>query len=96
MIDAELVRQLYEIQLQKKCLVVLDDIWDNDVWNALRPAFPYGDTGSRILLTTRKKEVAFHIDRYGYHHPLGFLNREESWQLLVKKAFLGRRGTVCL
>ncbi|KAM7488904.1 hypothetical protein LguiB_026388 [Lonicera macranthoides] len=91
--DAELVKHLYEIQQQKKCLVVLDDVWSNNVWDTIQPAFPDGDTGCRILLTTRKKEVACHIDRCGFHHQLGFLNREESWQLLVKKAFPGRRDT---
>ncbi|KAM7485871.1 hypothetical protein LguiA_001880 [Lonicera macranthoides] len=87
--DAELVKQLYEIQQQKKCLVVLDDVWSNNVWDTIQPAFPDGDTGCRILLTTRKKEVACHIDRCGFHHQLGFLNRDESWQLLLKKAFPG-------
>ncbi|KAM7485976.1 hypothetical protein LguiA_001985 [Lonicera macranthoides] len=93
MIEDELARELCQIQQQKKCLVVLDDIWDNDVWNALRQAFPYGYTGSRILLTTRMKEVAYHIDPNAFVHQLRFLNTEESWQLLVKKAFPGRRDT---
>ncbi|KAM7460794.1 hypothetical protein LguiA_001907 [Lonicera macranthoides] len=93
MIEDELAGELCQIQRQKKCLVVLDDIWDNDVWNALRQAFPYGYTGSRILITTRMKDVAYHIDPNAFLHRLGFLNREESWQLLVKKAFPGRRET---
>ena len=93
MTDAELVKLLYEIQQQKKCLVVLDDIWSHDVCDTLRPAFPDRDTGSGILLTTRKEGVVFHIDRNAFQHRLGFLNSEESWQLLVKKAFPGSRGT---
>ncbi|KAM7485929.1 hypothetical protein LguiA_001938 [Lonicera macranthoides] len=93
MIEDKLARELCQIQQQKKCLVVLDDIWDNDVWNALRQAFPYGYTGSRILLTSRMKEVACHIDPNAFLHPLRLLNTEESWQLLVKKAFPGRRDT---
>ncbi|KAM7488898.1 hypothetical protein LguiB_026382 [Lonicera macranthoides] len=93
MTDAELVKQLYEIQQQKKCLVVLDDVWSNNVWDTIQPAFPDGDTGSRILLTTRMEEVAYHIYRNAFLHRLGFLNREDSWQLLVKKAFPGRRDT---
>ncbi|KAM7460268.1 hypothetical protein LguiA_001955 [Lonicera macranthoides] len=93
MTDAELVKQLYEIQQQKKCLVVLDDIWSNNVWNTIQSAFPDGDTGSRILLTTRMKDVAYHIDPNAFLHPLRLLNTEESWQLLVKKAFPRRRDT---
>ncbi|KAM7486579.1 hypothetical protein LguiA_002588 [Lonicera macranthoides] len=93
MTEDDLARELCQIQQQKKCLVILDDIWDNDVWNALRQAFPYGYTGSRILLTSRMKEVACHIDPNAFLHPLRLLNTEESWQLLVKKAFPGRRDT---
>ncbi|KAM7486572.1 hypothetical protein LguiA_002581 [Lonicera macranthoides] len=93
MTEDDLARELCQIQQQKKCLVVLDDIWDNDVWNALRQAFPYGYTGSRILLTSRMKQVACHIDPNAFLHPLRLLNTEESWQLLVKKAFPGRRDT---
>ncbi|KAM7488965.1 hypothetical protein LguiB_026472 [Lonicera macranthoides] len=91
--EDKLARELFEIQQQKKCLVVLDDIWHNDVWNALQQAFPYGYTGSRILLTSRMKEVACHIDPNAFLHQLRFLNTEESWRLLVKKAFPGRRDT---
>ncbi|KAM7488974.1 hypothetical protein LguiB_026458 [Lonicera macranthoides] len=93
MIEDDLARELFQIQQQKKCLVVLDDIWNNDVWNALRQAFPCGYTGSRILLTSRMKQVACHIDPNAFLHPLRLLNTEESWQLLVKKAFPGRRDT---
>ncbi|KAM7488942.1 hypothetical protein LguiB_026426 [Lonicera macranthoides] len=93
MTEDDLARELCQIQQQKKCLVVLDDIWNNDVWNVLRQAFPYGYTGSRILLTSRMKEVACHIDPNAFLHQLRFLNTEESWQLLMKKAFPGRRDT---
>ncbi|CAL5394764.1 unnamed protein product [Camellia sinensis] len=51
--DEELFEQLYEVQQRKKCLVVLDDIWSVEAWQSLRPAFPNGNTGSKILLTTR-------------------------------------------
>lgn len=30
MIDEELVKELYEIQQKKKCLMVFDDIWSKD------------------------------------------------------------------
>ncbi|KAM7485848.1 hypothetical protein LguiA_001857 [Lonicera macranthoides] len=91
--EDDLAEELFLFQQQKKCLVVLDDIWDNDVWDTLRQAFPCGYTSSRILITTRMKDVAYHIDPNAFLHQLRFLNREESWQLLVKKAFPGRRDT---
>lgn len=85
--DNELVLQLYEIQQEKKCLIVLDDIWKIEDWECLRPAFPIGKRnvalGSKLLITTRIKEVA----EIGCVHELQFLNEDHGWELLRKKAF---------
>ncbi|CAI9111894.1 OLC1v1012230C1 [Oldenlandia corymbosa var. corymbosa] len=35
-------------------LIILDDIWDTQVWNSLTMSFPDDDKGSRILLTSRQ------------------------------------------
>ncbi|KAG4990671.1 hypothetical protein JHK87_024128 [Glycine soja] len=55
--DEELARMLYQVQEEKSCLVVLDDIWSVDTWKKLSPAFPNGRSpsvvGSKIVLTTR-------------------------------------------
>ncbi|KAL7177257.1 hypothetical protein ACSBR2_030576 [Camellia fascicularis] len=40
MIDDQLVKLLNEFQQQRKCLLVLDDIWSSDAWVSLSPAFP--------------------------------------------------------
>ncbi|KAL3506607.1 hypothetical protein ACH5RR_031989 [Cinchona calisaya] len=85
--DEELVRQLYEVLVTKKCLVVLDDIWSTQTWDALKSAFPTLSTGSKILLTTRNKEVALHVNPRGFLYKPRFLEDEESWELLQKKAF---------
>ncbi|KAL0322688.1 UNVERIFIED_CONTAM: putative disease resistance protein [Sesamum angustifolium] len=91
--DEELVKQLHDVQLKKKCLVVLDDIWSGQAWESLKPAFPNSRTGegSKILLTTRNKEVAVFVDPNGFLYEPRFLSNEESWELLKKKAF-PRRG----
>lgn len=83
--DQELVARLYNVQQEKKCLVVIDDIWEMDDWECLRPAFPIDQKkiGSKLLLTTRKKEVA----KLGYIHELQCLSDEDGWKLLRKKAF---------
>ncbi|GJN07552.1 hypothetical protein PR202_ga25392 [Eleusine coracana subsp. coracana] len=39
-------------------LVVLDDIWDAQLWDKLRHAFPDDNTGSRVVITTRSRDVA--------------------------------------
>ncbi|GMQ10703.1 hypothetical protein CsSME_00053602 [Camellia sinensis var. sinensis] len=88
----ELFEQLYEVQQRKKCLVVLDDIWSIEAWKSLKPAFPNGNTGSKILLTTRNKTLPSQIDPYHIFHEPPCLNDEESWDLLQKKSLLRRDG----
>ncbi|KAF4359243.1 hypothetical protein F8388_005352, partial [Cannabis sativa] len=87
--DDELAKELYNFQKQKKCLVVLDDIWTTTTWDLLKHAFPtniQGDTlHSKILLTTRNKDVALHADQHGFIHQPHLLNDEESWELFHKK-----------
>ncbi|KAL8111502.1 hypothetical protein AgCh_019274 [Apium graveolens] len=82
--DGELVRELYEVQKQNNCLVVLDDIWTFDSWRRLKDAFPVGETisGSKVLLTTRNETVA----EIGHVHKIKGLTTEEGLQLLFKKA----------
>ncbi|GMP55949.1 hypothetical protein CsSME_00020599 [Camellia sinensis var. sinensis] len=90
--DEELVKQLYRVQQEKKCLVVIDDIWSSCAWDSLRAAFPPGSMGSKILITTRNKEVAMHIDPACFLHEPKCLNEEESWELFQKKVFSRRDG----
>ncbi|PHT44805.1 hypothetical protein CQW23_13963 [Capsicum baccatum] len=79
----KLRKQLYG----KRYLIVLDDVWDIDTWDELTRPFPEVVKGSRIILTTRQKEVALHGK--GSTDPLNLrlLNPEESWELLEKTAF---------
>ncbi|KAH0661079.1 hypothetical protein KY290_027050 [Solanum tuberosum] len=73
--------------LGKKYLIVLDDVWDTTTWDELTRPFPNGMKGSRIILTTREKEVALHGKRYTDPLELRLLRSEETWELLEKRAF---------
>ncbi|KAK2359597.1 Disease resistance protein (CC-NBS-LRR class) family [Trifolium repens] len=42
--DEELAKKLYKVQQEKMCLIILDDIWSNDAWDILSPAFPTKNT----------------------------------------------------
>lgn len=84
--DDELAKKISQVQQEKRCVVVLDDIWRPEDWDILAPGFPSGKAGSKILLTTRNKDVVLHVDSRGYTHTPRCLNEEESWDLCKKKA----------
>ncbi|XP_052205823.1 probable disease resistance protein At1g58602 [Diospyros lotus] len=85
--DEELVRQLFKIQKNRKCLVVLDDVWSTEVWDIIKCAFPSGKGGSKILLTSRSRNVAEYTDSFGIIHEPELFDDKDSWELLHKKAF---------
>ncbi|XP_075084746.1 uncharacterized protein LOC107767445 [Nicotiana tabacum] len=82
-VDDELRKKLYG----RRYLIVLDDLWDTAAWDEL--TFPFQDLQkrSRIILTSRKKEVALHGKRHTDPLNLRLLRPEESWELLEKKVF---------
>ncbi|GMY05693.1 putative disease resistance protein At1g50180 [Fagus crenata] len=88
--DEEIVEKLLQVQRERKCLVIVDDIWSTEHWDILCKAFPVKDTGSKILLTTRHRDVALRADPRGFLHNLQILNDEKSWELLEKIAISWR------
>lgn len=80
----EIAKRLYEMQRERKCLIILDDIWTSHSWSCLKAAFPEHDTKSKILLTTRNKYVASKANRNCIVHEPRCLNGEQSWELLQK------------
>ncbi|KAL3648755.1 hypothetical protein CASFOL_005158 [Castilleja foliolosa] len=89
--EDELVEELVEVQERKRCLIVLDDVWETDVWDVLGPAFHIRRGCSRVLLTTRNKENARYVDMDApcYLYEQRHLNEKESWELLKKKLYRG-------
>ncbi|KAL0357577.1 UNVERIFIED_CONTAM: putative disease resistance RPP13-like protein 3 [Sesamum calycinum] len=51
--DEELAVYLYKSLKGRRYLIVMDDMWDTEIWDAVRRLFPDDGTGSRVLLTTR-------------------------------------------
>ncbi|KAK6792668.1 hypothetical protein RDI58_011749 [Solanum bulbocastanum] len=85
MSERDLVTYLRDLLKERKYLVVVDDVWHREAWESLKRALPDNNNGSRVILTTRKEEVAERVDDKGFSHKLRFLNNEESWDLLCKK-----------
>ncbi|KAI3879426.1 hypothetical protein MKW92_041279, partial [Papaver armeniacum] len=85
--ERHLIEKISNYLQDKRYFVVLDDVWKVDQWRCLSPAFPIGKRGSKVLLTTRIKDVASVADQDSLHFEPLFLNDEESWELLCRKAF---------
>ncbi|KAG5569057.1 hypothetical protein H5410_058823 [Solanum commersonii] len=82
-IDQE--NHLRKLLIERKYLVVVDDVWQREAWESLKRAFPDGKNGSRVIITTRKEDVAKRADNRGFVHKLHFLCQEESWDLFCRK-----------
>ncbi|XP_058068501.1 probable disease resistance RPP8-like protein 4 [Magnolia sinica] len=92
----EMVEKMNTVQLremlsnhlkEKRYLLVLDDIWKTEAWGSLKAAFPDKNKGSRVLLTTRNREVASYADARSSPLELELLGDEDAWKLFCKKAF---------
>ncbi|KAL6873671.1 hypothetical protein ACP4OV_013753 [Aristida adscensionis] len=80
--------------LEKKYFIVLDDIWDKDAWLYLNNAFVRNNCGSKVLITTRRKDVSsLAVDNYIIE--LKTLEYAKSWELFCKKAFRASKGNIC-
>ncbi|KAL6606550.1 hypothetical protein ACP70R_042203 [Stipagrostis hirtigluma subsp. patula] len=84
--EKQLMDLLHKFALGKRYLIVLDDIWSKDTWDIIGVAFPEKKNGSRIILTTRKDDVAHHPNARKEFYKPKLLNEEESTRLLLSRA----------
>ncbi|XP_075084743.1 putative late blight resistance protein homolog R1B-17 [Nicotiana tabacum] len=85
--DDDIADKLRKLLFGKRYLIVLDDLWDTATWDELTRPFPEFQKRSRIILTSRKKEVALQGKRHSDPLYLRFLTLGESWELLEKRVF---------
>lgn len=80
--------QLKERLLEKKFLLVLDDVWEENYakWVSLLEPLKSGAQGSKILVTTRHERVASVMPTVPTHH-LKELTEDFCWSLFAKHAF---------
>ncbi|KAH0637887.1 hypothetical protein KY289_037802 [Solanum tuberosum] len=86
-IDDDVADKLRKQLFGKRYLIVLDDMWDTATLDELTRPFPELLKGSRVILTSRKKEVALHGKCHSDPLYLRLLRLEESWELLEKRVF---------
>ncbi|KAJ9553995.1 hypothetical protein OSB04_018040 [Centaurea solstitialis] len=85
--DDTIADELRTILQDAKYLIVLDDVWTKQAWDDLKTVFPDTKNGSRIVLTSRNRDVALHANTNRTPYQLRFLSDDESWELLEKKVF---------
>ncbi|XP_017972645.1 PREDICTED: disease resistance protein RPM1 [Theobroma cacao] len=76
---------------KRRYLIILDDVWRINEWDAIKFALPANDCGSRVMLTTRNADLAFssRIESEGEVYNLEPLPPEVSWTLFCRKTFGG-------
>ncbi|KAL6513686.1 hypothetical protein OROHE_019546 [Orobanche hederae] len=79
--------QIYQSLMRRRYLIVLDDVWDSHVLDDLRRCFPDAGNNSRILFTSRDKDVA---PEGSIINTLPFLSDDLCWKLFEKKVFNGK------
>nr|XP_027083496.1 disease resistance protein RPM1-like [Coffea arabica] len=77
------------LQQPVRYAIVFDDVWDVEFWNAIRFALPENGYGNRVMLTTRKTDVASAScnKSQDYVFKMAPLSFEDSWTLFCSKIF---------
>ncbi|XP_027082012.1 disease resistance protein RPM1-like [Coffea arabica] len=79
------------LQQAGRYAIVFDDVWDVEFWNEIRFALPENGYGNRVMLTTRKADVASAScnKSQDYVYKMVPLSFEDSWTLFCNKIFKG-------
>lgn len=80
----------------KRFMLILDDVWNkrNNVWDLLWHPLKTGEKGSKIIVTTRDRDVASSMGTVSFHCLRG-LSNEDCWLLLMNQAFENKNIDVC-
>uniref|UniRef100_A0ACD5XHK7 Uncharacterized protein n=1 Tax=Avena sativa TaxID=4498 RepID=A0ACD5XHK7_AVESA len=86
--ERQLIDELQGLLKNKRYFIVIDDIWDTEIWEIIMCAFRHNNCASRIITTTRILEVATHT---GEVYRLEPLSQDLSEELFNTRLFGGKR-----
>uniref|UniRef100_A0A7N2M818 NB-ARC domain-containing protein n=1 Tax=Quercus lobata TaxID=97700 RepID=A0A7N2M818_QUELO len=92
-----LISKAREYLQEKRYVVVFDDVWEVDFWGEIEHALPVNTKVPRILITTRKLDVANFCKKSTRVkvHNLQPLLPNKAWELFCKRAFQFELGGHC-
>ncbi|CAM0943211.1 unnamed protein product [Alopecurus aequalis] len=84
-----LLNKVREILEHKRYLIVIDDVWGVQEWSVIKCAFPENNLGSRLIVTTRIRDVANACCPRALDHILQMkpLSNEDSRKLFLDRIF---------
>ncbi|KAJ4832917.1 hypothetical protein Tsubulata_007231 [Turnera subulata] len=84
----QLVEMLVNYLERRRYVVVLDDVWDTELWNNIKVALLSSQLGCWVIITTRMEDIAaksFEVESNIHHiKPMG---KNEAWALFCIKTF---------
>ncbi|XP_078158240.1 disease resistance protein RPM1-like isoform X4 [Carex rostrata] len=88
-----LVQTIQNYFHNKRCLLILDDVWTTDVWHCISNILPEGNAAS-IILTTRNQEVALLAPEKQIMKVIPLM-KHHSWDLFCKTTFKNNTTSTC-
>ncbi|XP_019164493.1 PREDICTED: putative late blight resistance protein homolog R1B-17 isoform X2 [Ipomoea nil] len=76
-----LTESLRKHLMGQRYFIVMDDVWSSTAWDSVQRCFPDDNNGSRILLTSRLREVAEYASSGNSTINMPFLDANKSWNL---------------
>ncbi|XP_047051877.1 disease resistance protein PIK6-NP-like [Lolium rigidum] len=91
--ERQLIDMVGDFLTNKRYIIVMDDIWDEKVWQLIKCAFPKKSPGSRLITTTRKVSVSKACCSCSYDiYRMKPLSQNVSRKLFHKRVFSHERG----
>lgn len=80
---------IYVYALNSRYFIIIDDIWNEDVWDVIICAFPENHNGSRVITTTRVERVASACctNRHECIYKMDPLDKQDSRKLFFARIF---------
>ncbi|EEC66502.1 hypothetical protein OsI_32611 [Oryza sativa Indica Group] len=95
--DTQLIDELREFLQDKRYFIIIDDLWNERVWDYIKCAFPKDNLGSRLIMTTRNVNVskACCSANNDIIYKMKPLSDDDSKKLFYKRIFPHGNGCPC-